>query len=101
MKEKKYSVAEIKKLMRECAKARTFLQIGDLIIDCRDSAQDAIAPSPQHRGSAKKAKKVEEQGVSQEQFNIAKEISDTLHLEDPKGFEEMLIRGELEKTENH
>lgn len=77
------------------------MQYDGLVIDCRDSEKARQIPSPQARGSAKKAKEVEEKGKLQEQFDIANGIAESLHLEDPKAFEEMLIRGELAKEENH
>lgn len=100
MKEK-FSVAEIKKLMRECKKSRSFLKIGDLIIDCREQGQSQTEPVPKAIGSSKKAKDIEEKGQLQDQHDTASEIMSTLHVQDPAAYEQMLLRNELGEDKNH
>jgi hypothetical protein len=98
MVDKKISVANIIKLMRECRKHNAYLNFNDLIIDCRASEKDLQIPNPQARGSAKKAQAaqvVTDKSIAQEQYNFATEMIETLHVEDPAAFETMLIQGEL------
>lgn len=87
--------------MRECKKTRSFLRIGDLIIDCREQSQPRHITAPQARGSDKKAQDIENKSDLQGQFDLAAAIVETLHVEDPAAYEAMMIRGELGEEKNH
>jgi len=98
---KELTLAKLLKLMRECKKLRGFVKIGDMEFDFRDQSQTETVTRPQARGSAKKARDIEEKADLQGQHDLVHDLVETLHVEDPAAYEAMLIRGELGEEKNH
>lgn len=96
--EDKLTIKDIAKLIRLCrANGVSSLKFGVLELSIGTTDHLSITPSPQVRGSAKKAIEVSEIAATQMQFDEAQEMASTLHLEDPLSFEQLLAANGLEK----
>jgi len=98
---KEITIKDLAKIIKLCkSNGISSLKYGDIEISIAVPEKPAVTSYPQARGSAKKAKIVAEKADLQDQFDRASEDLETLHLEDPAGYEALLIRGEL-GVENH
>lgn len=95
------SLKELAKLIKICKNdGVSHLKYGDIELSMIEPEKPFMTPAPQVRGSAKKAKEIEEKGKLQEGFNLSQDVYETLHIENPALAEEMLIRGELESKDH-
>lgn len=93
-------IKNLRKLVKICKdNGVSHFKRGDLVIRFDVAANPSITTVPQARGSAKKASLERERGILQEQLNLAELETETLHIENPVQYEEMLMRQELEKAE--
>lgn len=95
------SLKELAKLIKICKnEGVSSLKYGELQISIGTTENLPMTPKHQARRSAK-AEQVTETANLQSQYDLAREISETLHVEDPVAYESMLINGELgEAKEN-
>lgn len=100
---KPLSVKELAKLIKICKdKGVSQLKYGEIELNFDVTANPSMKTNPQARGSAIKAKEIEDKQGLQSQHDIANEIASTLLIENPAEYEAMLTRGELEiAKENH
>lgn len=99
--DKELTVEQVILLIKSCHKHDVLsLDYYGLKLRMAEPEQPAMTPRPQARGLAKKASQIAEDSELQMQFDIAREEISTMHVEDPAGYEEKLIRGEIE-DQNH
>jgi len=99
---KQFSLKEIDKIIKSCkAKGVLFFKYGELEISFDTPEKLSRTTRTQARVSTKKSGLVEEKANFQAQFDLAKEVAETLHVEDPSLYEAMLIRGELGEEKNN
>lgn len=97
-----YSIKELAKLIKLCKTNNvSSLKYDGIELSIGVPSQESMTPAPQARGSAKKALQVTEKSDLQLQFNEAKAIAETLHVEDPVAYERMLIEGELSEAKEN
>lgn len=98
----KFTLKDIAKLIRVCkTNGVSHYEYGDLKLSFDVTENPSKTPSPQARGSAKKAIQIEEKGSLQEQMNLAQHVLETLHVEDPAAFEALLIDREISEAKEN
>jgi len=99
---KPISVKELAKLIKICKNMGvSSLKYGEIELSLDAPDKPSCTPTTQARGSNRKAQAVTEIAGLQAQHNLAQEIVETLHVEDPAAYEAMLIRGEFGEEKNH
>jgi chemotaxis protein CheY-P-specific phosphatase CheC len=99
---KTISVKELAKLIKVCKnEGVSRLKYGDIEVSIGMTENLPMTPSPQARGSAKKAEKIEAKAYLQMQYDEARVLAETLHVEDPAAFEKMLIDGEFSEAKEN
>lgn len=99
---KSLSVKDLAKLIKVCKEnGVSSLRYEGVELSLGDTQSSSRATVPQPRGSAKKAAVIQEKENLQSQYDNAKDVLGTLHLEDPAAFEKMLTQGEIGAEENH
>lgn len=90
-------VKELAKLIKICKdKGVSQLKYGEIELTFDVTDHPSKKTTPQARGSAIKAKEIEDRQSLQSQYDDANEIASTLLIENPAEYEAMLTRGELE-----
>lgn len=102
MENKLISLKELAKLIKICkTEGVSSLQYGEIQLSMVAPEKPSMTPAPQARGSAKKALEVSEKQDLQTQFDLARESIEVMHVEDPVGFEQALINGELDEAKEN
>jgi hypothetical protein len=99
---KPISTKELAKLIKICKnEGVSSLKFGEVHISMTPTENLVMTPSPQARGSAKKAEKITTKASLQMQYDEAQLLAETLHVEDPAAFEKMLIDGEFSEAKEN
>lgn len=98
----KFSTKELAKLIKICKNNNvSSLKFGDIQLSFGVTENPSRTALPQARGSEKAGKEIEERGKLQEGFNASRVFAESLQLEDPLKYEQMLMDRELIEEENH
>lgn len=98
----KFSTKELAKLIKICKNNNvSSITFGEIQLSFGATENPPKTPRPQARGLEKAAKEIEELGRVQEQYNSARAFTESLQLEDPLKYEQMLMDRELIEEENH
>ena len=99
---KPITIKELEKLIKICKNMGvSTLEFGNIKISMGSPEQQLMTPAPQVRVSAKKVSQITEKAELQSQLEGNEDALGTMHVEDPSGYEALLMQGALGEKENH